>query len=307
MWAFFLLQSLLLFSETEPVLRSALVVLPQYFAMIPFFKYHGAGNDFILIDNRQHLLPRIATDLYANWCNRRLGIGADGLILLQEHPTADFEMVYYNADGHEGSLCGNGGRCAVAFAKKIGLIQQGHTRFWAADGWHEAHILTDQRIRLGMSPVSNWQQYEPVPNPNPKDKHIDYILDTGSPHYIRFVDKLADINVYTEGQQLRYSPAFAEKGINVNFVQINTPNQLSIATYERGVEAETLACGTGAVAAAVSYALKTHKNGTCSIVLQAKGGLLQVDFEADAEQHVFDKIWLTGGATRVFEGKIQNV
>lgn len=266
---------------------------------IKFYKYQGTGNDFILVDNRQLQLPRQNTLVYGSWCNRRFGIGADGVILLQNCTDGDFEMVYYNADGNEGSLCGNGGRCVVAFAHHLGIIQH-KTRFWAADGWHLAAIDADsQQVELKMNDVQNITTH-----------NNGYLLDTGSPHYVVIVPNLAQINVVEEGKKIRYSPTFAQKGVNVNFVEIHQPNRFSIATYERGVEDETYSCGTGTVAAAIVVAMQTQPVHNNHLYAKTKGGDLQVLFEAvnsnaqNPQQAIATNIWLHGAATRVFEGEI---
>ena len=261
-----------------------------------FYKYHGTGNDFILVDNRQMQLPRQNALLYSTWCNRRFGIGADGVILLQNHTQGDFEMVYYNADGNEGSMCGNGGRCVVAFAHQLGIIQQ-HTHFWAADGWHKASIdANSQHVSLKMNDVKQLTNH-----------HNAYILDTGSPHYVAIVPSLAEINVTEQGKKIRYSPTFADKGINVNFIETYQPNRFLIATYERGVEDETYSCGTGTVAAAIVVALQTPTVNKPHLYAKTKGGDLQVSFEIPNDvnsQYIATNIWLHGSATRVFEGEI---
>ena len=213
---------------------------------IPFYKYQGAGNDFILIDQREHhYLKQDQEAIIQKLCDRRFGIGADGLMLLEKADGYDFRMVYFNADGREGSMCGNGGRCIVAFAHFLGLVNQACT-FIAVDGPHEAIVKSPNYIELKMQDV----------------KHIEvgedhFVLDTGSPHYIQFVSDIDQVDVVNAGKAIRYNNRFAEKGINVNFVDVHTEQSLRIATYERGVEDETLACGTGVTAAAIAHHLKT--------------------------------------------------
>ncbi|HRI26908.1 MAG TPA: diaminopimelate epimerase [Chitinophagales bacterium] len=258
---------------------------------VSFAKYHGTGNDFIMIDNRSAQLPRYAPDLYAQWCHRRFGVGADGVILLQPATGYDFEMVYYNADGHEGSMCGNGGRCAVAFAHKIGFFTTDRTSFLATDGAHEAVIASNGWIWLLMQPVNKVEQVMG-----------NYVLNTGSPHFVCFTAGIEQINVPVEGAKIRYSPPYKEKGINVNFVEPTT-NALQVATYERGVEDETFSCGTGVVASGIAYALQQNKIGNVSCPIVTKGGTLEVSF-TNHQNLFFTDIWLKGPATHVFDGLI---
>ncbi|NPA67973.1 MAG: diaminopimelate epimerase [Chlorobi bacterium] len=253
-----------------------------------FFKYTGAGNDFIIINsfNKDIEIPENEIKFL---CNRRFGIGADGLMLLKKHPEFDFEMLYYNSDGSGSTMCGNGGRCIVAFAKKIGIIHD-YAKFIASDGIHEAFILENGTVNLKMTDVEDINTYRK-----------DFICDTGSPHYIRFVDDVKKINVFSEGREIRFSEMFVKKGINVNFIETKDVNVLNIRTYERGVESETLACGTGAVASALAYAKKQNiENG--EIILNAKGGTLKINFEKSGSKYV--NIWLSGPADFVFEGDI---
>jgi diaminopimelate epimerase len=257
---------------------------------IEFYKYHGAGNDFIILDNRK-LDLKLSVEQLAHLCHRRFGIGADGLMMIENHDKYDFKMTYYNSDGKEGTMCGNGGRCLVAFAKKLGLFSE-KTIFTAIDGLHEAFLLhydEDQaQVRLKMSDVSDFQQNE-----------NEYILDTGSLHLVRFVENIDNIDVYTLGKQIRNEDRFQPKGINVNFVQPDADN-IKIRTYERGVEDETLACGTGATAAAIASFLHSSENKT-SFNLQASGGKLSVKFKPTEEG--FEEIWLEGPTQLVFTGK----
>ena len=207
-----------------------------------FFKYHGAGNDFVLIDNRSKNFDPNDFDRIAFLCNRHLGVGSDGLMLLGEKPGYDFEMLYYNADGRPGSLCGNGGRCIVAFAHLLGLTHH-KTSFWASDGPHRAQINPDSTISLELSPVSQIQALGANA----------YFINTGSPHYVEFVGEETDLDkfdVWENGRAIRNSAAYIEKGVNVNFVKW-TGRGLQVRTYERGVEDETLSCGTGVTAAAL--------------------------------------------------------
>ncbi len=255
-----------------------------------FFKYQGTGNDFIMIDQRetQHL-TRADVDVIERLCDRRFGIGADGLILLQHLEGYDFEMIYFNSDGRESSMCGNGGRCIVAFAKQLGVIEN-HAHFLAIDGEHEAIIRPDGWVELKMSDVKSME--------NGADF---YYLNTGSPHYITFVKDVKEVNVFEEGRAIRYNDRFKTEGTNVNFVE-PTDNGITVATYERGVEDETFSCGTGVTAAAIAYYLKSNKNIITNIPIQVKGGKLEVRFEPDGQG--FTNIWLCGPAEMVFEGYV---
>lgn len=255
---------------------------------IPFTKYQGTGNDFVMIDNRSTTyLTRSDTATIRLLCDRKFGVGADGLILLQNLEGYDFEMVYFNADGNESSMCGNGGRCITAFAAQLGIIEE-KAFFLAIDGDHEAIIRSDGWVNLKMGDVEQVEQGDDA-----------YILNTGSPHYVAFVEDLDDINVFENGQAIRYSARFKAEGINVNFVE-KTAKGLHVATYERGVEDETLSCGTGVTAAALAYSLE--QGGELNrIAVDSKGGALEVLFtQTDRKQ--FKDIWLCGPAKRVFEG-----
>ena len=255
-----------------------------------FFKYHGTGNDFILIDNRDHSFP-VSQSIIEKLCDRRFGIGADGLILLQEHPVEDFDMKYFNSDGNESSMCGNGGRCVVAFAAKLGLIKN-QTSFHAFDGSHKASINNDL-IELSMSDVTDITRIDEL-----------FLLDTGSPQAVLFVNDLIHIDVYSAGKRIRYNKEISKKGVNVNFVEINSHSNIKIRTYERGVEDETWSCGTGSVASAIiSYIQNDFTSLFFSIIVNVKGGQLQVSFET-SDRITFTNIKLTGQATLVFSGKI---
>ena len=251
-----------------------------------FHKYHGAGNDFILIDNRKLTFDADNISLVKRLCDRRFGIGADGMMLLQEHPDYDFEMRYFNSDGREGSMCGNGGRCIVAFARQLQLGGD-TTRFMAVDGLHDAEVTGDGVISLKMSDVT---EIETIGS--------DFYLNTGSPHYVRFMEDLNLLDVYAEGRKIRYNERFSRLGTNVNFVKLEN-DHLTVYTYERGVEDETLACGTGITASALCAALlKGTRQGVFQVT--AKGGELSVSFERKEEG--FSGIWLKGPAQFVFEG-----
>ena len=231
---------------------------------IQFHKYQGAGNDFIIIDNRSLFFDHFNYKLIQSLCDRKLGIGADGFILLQDITNYDFEMVYYNADGHLGSMCGNGGRCVVDFAKQLNIFEK-ECHFLACDGPHLAN-WTSSNVSLRMQNVEEIESGEDY-----------FFLDTGSPHYVKFVKDIESINVFEEGQKIRYNERFKNGGTNVNFVQIKD-QKLYIRTYERGVEDETLACGTGVVASVLSaYEAKFISNNTVEVI--ALGGDLKVNFE----------------------------
>ncbi|WP_439506402.1 diaminopimelate epimerase [Sediminibacterium sp.] len=255
---------------------------------LAFYKYEGTGNDFILIDNRNGDI-KLSQDEIAHLCNRRFGIGADGLMLLNLQAGYDFEMKYYNSDGAAGSMCGNGGRCLTQFAFDCG-IQQSRYHFIASDGPHEAIIEKKGWVKLKMKDVDSIR----------KEQNAS-ILNTGSPHYILPVSQLNQLDVFTEGKKIRYSDAFKIEGINVNFVEQLADNQLQVRTYERGVEDETYSCGTGVTAAALSNPLATLGKNTTQII--TKGGNLSVEFEKIDEQN-FKKIWLCGPAKFVFKGTI---
>jgi diaminopimelate epimerase len=256
---------------------------------IPFKKYQGAGNDFVIVDNRtEALIGRSDTELIRLICDRRFGIGADGLMLLQNHTGFDFEMVYFNSDGNESTMCGNGGRCLAAFAGSLGLLHDHRCHFIAIDGPHDAVVLRPDWVELRLGDVRE------------VEIGADYFcLNTGSPHYVRFVEDAMHLNVNAEGRAVRYSERFAAEGINVNFVE-KTGDDLLVLTYERGVEAETLSCGTGVTASALAYSLKTQQKGDVSIPVVTKGGRLEVKFQAADEG--FSDVWLCGPAVEVFEG-----
>ncbi|MBK8920979.1 MAG: diaminopimelate epimerase [Saprospirales bacterium] len=268
-----------------------------------FWKYQGAGNDFVLMDQRSRKwLDRSDTEIIKQLCDRHFGIGADGLILLQTHARYDFEMVYFNADGRESSMCGNGGRCIVAFARDLG-IQRAKYRFWAIDGEHEATFAA------GIRAETRWVELKMTDVPQmdaaaAEQAATAFVLNTGSPHYVRFVPDLSQYNIVQEGRAVRYSERFCETGINVNLVQA-FPDYLAIRTYERGVEDETLACGTGVTAAALAYHRQSGRTpGQSSIDIQALGGALRVRYTAHSDGS-FSDIWLCGPAKRVFSGNIE--
>ncbi|SFT03125.1 diaminopimelate epimerase [Sphingobacterium wenxiniae] len=254
---------------------------------IKFSKYQGAGNDFILIDNRNNLFDINNVDLIQKMCDRRFGIGADGLMALQYTKNFDFEMIYCNADGREGTMCGNGGRCIVAFARDLGIIDK-KTVFLAVDGEHIAHI-EDNQVELGMIEVHEIQHDGEA-----------YVLNTGSPHYVQLTDNLRSYNVYQEGYKIRNNDTYKAEGINVNFVEKEGEGYF-VRTFERGVEDETLACGTGATAAAMALAIHENKTGNIEIPIRVLGGQLSIAFHREGNN--FTEVQLKGPAEFVFEGE----
>ena len=231
---------------------------------IQFYKYQGTGNDFVILDNRDKKFDGLTKNQIEFLCDRRFGIGADGLMLLNSHPNYDFEMKYYNSDGKESSMCGNGGRCLTKFAHDIGIILSDY-KFIAIDGEHEASINTDGTVALKMKDVNNV-----------KYDHGNFILNTGSPHFVTLTNDVMHLDVFKKGRDIRYSDAFRGEGINVNFVQqTEEPDKIIVRTYERGVEDETYSCGTGVTASAlVCY---HNDNGFNRVEVQTKGGQLSVE------------------------------
>jgi diaminopimelate epimerase len=256
---------------------------------INFSKYQGTGNDFVMIDCIAQPDIQISNGLIQNLCNRRFGIGADGLICISAHDNFDFEMRYFNSDGSR-SFCGNGARCAVAFAHELGLFEK-DANFLAIDGAHTAS-WDGEKVFLRMNDVDEVKQ---------EAEH--FIMDTGSPHYISFCPNLKKVDIVNFGQEIRYSDRFKAEGINVNAVEITSNNSLSILTYERGVEAETFSCGTGATAAALAYAKKLNAEELFKYSICVKGGTLKV--QAKRKGNGFEDIYLIGPAVHVFSGTIE--
>ena len=255
---------------------------------LPFYKYQGTGNDFIIIDNRKEVFPTTDREYISFLCDRRIGIGADGLILLENARDVDFTMVYFNSDGNESTMCGNGGRCLVAFAKHLGIIDEA-TTFKAIDGFHAATIDANNTVRLQMQDVEEIK------------KKPDYtFLDTGSPHHVQLVDDLEKLDVAKEGAKLRYG-LYGVKGSNINFVEPKGDNVFRVRTYERGVEDETLSCGTGVTAVALAMH-HTNKSSSKVIMLNAEGGQLQVQF--DAVDKGYKNVFLVGPTQLVFKGEV---
>lgn len=254
---------------------------------IPFKKYQGTGNDFVIISGMEKSIQLTNTQIH-HICDRRFGVGADGLIILQPAKDYDYEVVYYNSDGSQ-SFCGNGTRCAVHFAHQLGLFQN-NTRFLAIDGAHEASIAEDE-VALKMNDVDSWEVI-----------NEDYELNTGSPHFVRFVPDLDSEDITETGKNVRYSDRYRNEGINVNLVSVNDVG-LKMLTYERGVEAETFSCGTGATAVVIAAFLKNNHKGTFEQEVRVKGGVLSVS--GNIEECKVSRIYLKGPATFVFDGSIE--
>lgn len=262
----------------------------QTMRQVSFYKYQGAGNDFILVDNRNEEFSFINIDSIKKICERHFGIGSDGFIFINKHENFDFDMQYHNPDGSQ-SFCGNGARCAVAFYSNL-VGKKGHFLFNAFDGVHSAELLENGMVRLEMNDVNELIQHS----------ESSFELNTGSPHLILFEQSIDNIDVKQEGSKIRYSEKYKIVGINVNFVQVTSANKLLIRTYERGVEDETLACGTGITAAALAFVKNVNLSGFQRIGVNAKGGELFVDIEVG--ENCFSKIVLEGPASYVFKGEI---
>ncbi|WP_340063430.1 diaminopimelate epimerase [Ascidiimonas aurantiaca] len=255
--------------------------------VLSFYKYQGTGNDFIIIDNRADFFLKNDTKLIKKLCDRKFGIGADGLILLETDTVTDFKMVYFNSDGRESSMCGNGGRCLVSFAHYLGIIKD-NTVFTAIDGIHKATIV-NAKVHLQMNDVTQIDDFE---------NHS--FLNTGSPHHVQMVTDLSSLNMKKAGAALRYGK-YGEEGANINFVESLGKNTFAVRTYERGVEDETLSCGTGVTA----VALALHKRGQIDeerAVLQTEGGKLEVSFKKN--DLGYSNVYLSGPAIQVFKGEI---
>lgn len=255
---------------------------------ITFYKYQGTGNDFVIIDNRNLSFPTKNTQLVHFLCDRRFGIGADGLMLLNTSDKYDFTMVYYNADGSESTMCGNGGRCLVAFANKLGIIDK-ETTFDAVDGLHYA-TYEDGVTNLQMIDVDTINHFDTY-----------CFLNTGSPHHVQMVNNLETYNVKDNGETIRYGAPYFKEGTNVNFVEALPNNAFRVRTYERGVEDETLACGTGVTAVAIAMFEQKQTQNT-KIPLKVEGGNLEVSFEPT--ENGYKNVFLKGPATFVFQGVI---
>ncbi len=254
-----------------------------------FYKYQGTGNDFIIVDNRLQKIDKNNTQRIAELCDRRFGIGADGFILLENDENSDFKMVYFNADGNESSMCGNGGRCITAFAKFLGIIDNS-AQFIAIDGLHNTKIEKDI-VHLQMQDVSVVESYE---------NHS--FLDTGSPHHVELVSDLKTFEVKSTGSKIRHGQPYNEAGSNVNFVEQISDDSFAVRTYERGVEDETLSCGTGVTAVALAM-YKSEKTKSNTVNLKTEGGQLKVTFNINKKG--YNNIWLIGPATQVFKGELE--
>lgn len=259
---------------------------------IEFYKYQGTGNDFVILDNREGIYNTLSETDIAFMCDRRKGIGADGLMLLNLKDGYDFEMKYYNSNGREGSMCGNGGRCLVKFAYNLG-IHKTEYKFIAYDGEHEAEVEEDGTVSLRMKDVNSHEI---------ENRKGDWVIDTGSPHYIRTVKDIQEFAVTEEGKGIRYNEEFEEKGINVNFVEYIAEGEIYVRTYERGVEDETLSCGTGVTAAAIAF--YHNENGFNEVAVHTNGGELSVEYNRTPE-NTYNNIWLSGPAEEVFKGTIE--
>lgn len=258
--------------------------------MIDFYKYQGAGNDFILIDNRQGIFEGDKVNFAQKYCNRRFGIGSDGIIFIEECDEAKFEMDFYNPDGSQ-SFCGNGSRCAVAFAKFLGIVDA-EMIFKAIDGLHHAQLLGDQ-VKIGMNQFGGIEKIGQ-----------DDFIDTGSPHYISYCQSNDVRDIVSYGKSIRYSERFKSEGTNVNLIEEIADHHIAIRTYERGVENETLACGTGATACGLSYAAHQQSNLSGVVLVDVKGGALKIHYDKTNQKDVFTNIWLEGPAEFVFKGII---
>ncbi len=257
---------------------------------IEFYKYQGTGNDFIMLDNTSGKWNDLTISQIQKLTNRKFGIGADGLIKINLKHGFDFEVDYYNADGTK-SFCGNGARCSVMFANKLGLIKDNKTHFWAIDGEHAA-VIFENNVRLKMNDVSEVTKFTDTL----------YEANTGSPHYLSYFSDLESQDVVAYGKSIRYNDMYKENGINVNLIEELNANKIKVFTYERGVEDETLSCGTGVTAAALSYALKNKLTGSILVDVETKGGNLAVQFDKSEN---YTDIWLIGPAEFVFSGKIE--
>ncbi len=256
---------------------------------IRFYKWQGTGNDFIILDMRDKKIGEPSSAIIKNICDRHFGVGADGLMILNNHPVYDFRMQYFNADGIEAEMCGNGARCMIGFAHQLGIIAE-ETLFIAHDGIHIGRVLGQDIYQIQMIDVEEIKKTDDY-----------YFLNTGVPHVVLFVDDVAKVNVQEKGSHIRYSPDFAPDGTNVNFVHLAN-DILYMRTYERGVENETLSCGTGAVASAIAAYLETDQKQT-SFICKVPGGELKVKFDHKGSL-LFSNILLEGPAQQVFNGNI---
>ncbi len=253
---------------------------------LPFFKYQGTGNDFVIIDNRQSVFDADNTELITRLCDRKFGVGSDGLILLKAHAEYDFEMVYYNADATRAG-CGNGARCAVHLAHHLGIVQ-GEAYFVMEEQAYRAQV-EDAHVRIRMADVAAAQNFPE-----------GYLLNTGTRHFVRVVEKLADYDVLDEGERLRYDPRFQPEGANINFVEVKD-SAVHMRIYEKGVENETLSSGTGATA--VALALAHARQQPSPVAVHTRGGILEISFMA-TEAGSFTQVYMAGPAQMVFQGTV---
>lgn len=258
--------------------------------LIQFYKYQGTGNDFVMLDNMDGKYDTLSITDIQLLCNRKLGVGADGLIKLSSKEGYDFEVEYYNSDGTQ-SFCGNGARCSVAFASELGLIQS-ETSFYAIDGDHKA-IIKNGIVELEMKPVSTVSM-----------DGESYVIDTGSPHFISLTEDIDNADIVSFGRQIRYNDKYKAEGINVNQMEKSGEREITVKTYERGVEDETLSCGTGVTACALAFKIRNNI-GEGEIVVNTEGGELKVRSGAYHEGEGFNDIWLCGPAKKVFDGTIE--
>lgn len=254
---------------------------------ITFYKYQGTGNDFVIIDNRKGVFDKTKLSVVQQLCDRKFGVGADGLILIENHASLDFDLIYFNSDGSK-SFCGNGSRCGVAFASFLGIIGS-TTTFSAIDGAHEAKILGNE-VHLKMCDVDEVEVGDDY-----------YYTNTGSPHYVKYVDDVDEVSIIKDAHEIRYNNRFKEEGTNINFVQVSG-DKVSMRTYERGVEDETLSCGTGATAVALTTSIKNKL--ISPIHVKVKGGELKITFKNTGKQS-FTDVWLIGEGKQVFKGEIE--
>ena len=254
-----------------------------------FYKYQGPGNNFILFDDREKTFDETNEELIARLCDRRFGIGADGLMLLRNEAGYDFRMVYMNADGKSSSMCGNGGRCISRFALDTGILKKNEARFIAVDGQHEA-LIGPQTVKLKMHDVETVESGEGF-----------FFLDTGSPHYVTFSKNPESLDVVGEGRKVRYNDRFHKEGTNVNFAK-HENGSIFVRTYERGVEDETLSCGTGVTASAIAASLEGIATAGDKCIVLTRGGKLTVHFHRNEKG--FSNIWLEGPAIFVYKGEI---
>ena len=255
-----------------------------------FYKYEGTGNDFILFDDRENAFDGKNVKLISHLCDRRFGIGADGLMLLRNKQGYDFEMVYFNSDGNPSSMCGNGGRCISRFATQIGAVKKNEIHFLAIDGAHTS-LVGPETVKLKMNDVNEIETGNDF-----------FFLNTGSPHYIKFIPNVSELDVFGEGKKIRNSDRFVKEGTNVNFV-MQENGGIFVRTYERGVEDETLSCGTGVTASALAAAIKGIASSPEKCSVKTRGGNLTVHFKRDGNK--FSDVWLEGPATFVFKGEIE--